>query len=412
MPGPFIHLTKQNAFGSVGGFTRGLLQIMSDQQELGFTHTLFLDDDILIDPQVLCRTLMFLRMIKDEYRHAWIGGGMLGLDFPRVQTESGGCFEGPDYQSLKLNADLGDLYQVLYNEIEEGARINAWWYCCMPLSSIDDAHLPYPVYFHCDDMEYALRQCKKLILLNGLCVWHDEFFYKPITYYYDKRNREILYALHFPDIANKCDAKKRLRDSVLHQILWYRYQDAHDILDAFEDFLKGPQWLVSFDDRKKFNDVSKKRYAHKPVEDLPVAFDYDKYLQSLAFTPEKKPKHLLRVLTFNGWLLPARGDAITCVSVPQTPKLYRARRVLNYAVNTNSGYVTEKSYKEALYILRRLLHVQRLIDKDYTKAAAAYRETMPQVTTRDFWEQRFAQQQIGANERRGQDDKTAEPALA
>ncbi len=382
---PYIHVTKQNAFGSVGGFTRGLINILDDREELGLTHALMLDDDIVLDPEILCRVYVLFRMMKEEYREAWLGGGMLGLDFPTLQTESGGVIENGEYKSLKAYMDIGAIFNLLYNEIEERAKINAWWFCGIPLTSIAEDKLPYPVYFHCDDMEYANRCCQKLILVNGICVWHEEFFYKPNTYYYDRRNWEILYVLHFPAEATKKKAKKRLVKNVVNEILWYRYRDAVEIIDGVLDFLKGPNWLVAFDDREKFEQVRKNRVPNVPVTELPIQFDYNQYLASLSYPGERRRNRLFRKLTLNGWLLPAKRDAIVRAETPLTYHFYRAKRVLNYSAKTHSGYISCKSYYNAICVLWQLLKTLWKIDLQYNIVKQAYQSSLPQLTNKAFW---------------------------
>lgn len=389
---PRISLTKQNGFGSAGGFTRGLMRIQDDAKRLALTHAVFLDDDIVLDPEVLCRNYALLRMMKPAYREAWIGGGMLGLDFPTLQTESGGLIEDGDYKALKFHQDLSGLYTVLNNELEEGARINAWWYCVMPLCSLDENALPYPVYFHCDDMEYATRMCKRLILINGLAVWHEEFFYKPDTYYFDKRNREILFALHFGDIATKRAAKRRLLKNVMNQLLWYRYRNAEEIIDGILDFLKGPEWLANANDRGKFEEVQKNRVPMKPVAELDFPFDYNQYLASLSYPGERRRHRIWRRLTLNGWLLPANRDAIVRAETPLTYSFYRAKRVLNYSAKNNSGYISQKSFRRAFLVLARLFGTLWRIDRNYDRARAAYIRSLPEVTTRAFWQARYEEE--------------------
>lgn len=387
--GENIHLTKQNAFGSVGGFTRGLIHILDDQQEKWLSHVIMLDDDIVLEPEVLCRTYMFLRMVKPEFRDAWLGGGMLGLDFPTLQTESGGLLENGEYKSLKLYLNLSDLYPVLYNELEEGAKINAWWFCCIPLDTIGPSDLPYPVYFHCDDMEYAYRCCKKLILLNGIVVWHEEFFYKPDTYYYDKRNREVLFSLHCPEFSTKRKARKRLIKNVIDKILWYRYHDAEEILDGIEDFLKGPDWLIHTDDRAKFEAVRKNRVPTQPIAQLPFQFDYNQYIASLTYPGESKRRRLFRRITLNGWLLPASRQVIVRAETPLTYNFYRAKRVLNYSAKSHSGYISRKEYGHALKILFRMIGLLGKITIKYNRVRDAYQASLPKLTTREFWQKRY-----------------------
>lgn len=95
-----IHLTKQNAFGSVGGFTRGLIHILDDRQKKQLSHTIMLDDDIVLEPEVLCRTYMFLRMVKPEFRNAWLGEECWAWIFQRCRQKAVDCWKTENISHL------------------------------------------------------------------------------------------------------------------------------------------------------------------------------------------------------------------------------------------------------------------------------------------------------------------------
>ncbi|RAZ20198.1 glycosyltransferase family 2 protein, partial [Klebsiella oxytoca] len=61
-------------------------------------------------------------------------------------------------------------------------------------------NLPLPIFIRGDDLEYGLRNMKTLILMNGICVWHEPFEnkYSSFLAYYVIRNRLIDNAYHFP----------------------------------------------------------------------------------------------------------------------------------------------------------------------------------------------------------------------
>ena len=96
-----VFVTKQNAFGSAGGFTRGEICILENAEKTHATHMIFMDDDIVIDPEVLNRTSAILQWIKDDYKEAWIGGANLTLGFSFLQAECGGVIENGAYRTLK-----------------------------------------------------------------------------------------------------------------------------------------------------------------------------------------------------------------------------------------------------------------------------------------------------------------------
>ena len=100
---------------------------------------------------------------------------MLRTDLQWFQTESGGTWNGGRLVSHKQGLDLRNLDACLYNEVEEKYEFNAWWYCTMPLNIINKKNLPMPIFIRGDDVEFGLRNMKHLILMNGICVWHEPF---------------------------------------------------------------------------------------------------------------------------------------------------------------------------------------------------------------------------------------------
>lgn len=77
--------------------------------------------------------------------------------------------------SNKSNLNMNVTWDCLFNEIEEYTEFNAWWYCCFPMDVVSEENLPLPIFIRGDDLEYGLRNMKHLILMNGICVWHEPF---------------------------------------------------------------------------------------------------------------------------------------------------------------------------------------------------------------------------------------------
>ena len=168
-----VHIVPNKNVGGSGGFTRGLLEIL--QSNYKATHVLFMDDDIVIEPEALYRTYSFLRCLKEEYQDVFIGGAMLRLDQPTIQVEAGAAWFEGNLNSRKSGLDLKEAEACLYNEVEEYYDYHAWWYCCIPMTVVSKNNLPLPIFIRGDDVEYGLRNMRHLVLLNGICVWHEPF---------------------------------------------------------------------------------------------------------------------------------------------------------------------------------------------------------------------------------------------
>lgn len=246
-----IHLYPNRNLGGAGGFTRGLIEIYHNNSAFNITHVLFMDDDVVIEPEAIVRTYMILSLIRKEYEDAFIGGAMLSLDRPYMQTESGAVWNGGKIKQLKSNMDMRQCECCLYNECEENAEYNAWWFCCFPIAAVNDDNLPLPLFIRMDDIEYGLRNMRQLISMNGICVWHESFENKCASYleYYIARNQLITNAFHCKWYGTGHLIRKMLSKCV-QEIMLFQYKRADLYLQGILDFLKGPEWLAAQDGEK------------------------------------------------------------------------------------------------------------------------------------------------------------------
>lgn len=251
-----IHLYPNRNLGGAGGFTRGLIEIYKNNSVFHITHVLFMDDDVVIEPEAIVRTYMILSLIKNEYKDAFIGGAMLNLDQPYMQTESGAVWNGGKIKQLKSNMDMRQRECCLFNECEEKADYHAWWFCCFPITVVNSDNLPLPIFIRMDDIEYGLRNMRQMITMNGICVWHESFEnkYAPYLEYYIARNQLITNAFHckwygaghlIKKMLGKCVQEIKLKD--------YKRVDLY--LQGILDFLKGPEWLAAQDGVKLHNTI-------------------------------------------------------------------------------------------------------------------------------------------------------------
>lgn len=390
LPKGCSHVFPQGDFGGAGGFTRGLMEVLNVQNEKHLTHIIMMDDDVLLEPESLERLYSFLRYMRPEYQSAFVGGALHRMDYQYIQTCHGGEWDmRKTYCFHKCNYVLTDLKTILLNEIEDGAKLNAWWFHCIPLSEVSSSNLPYPFFFHMDDTEYDLRNCRHVIHLNGICVWHEPFEYKPGSHlsYYNTRNILITHMLHFKEL-NLHEAKRYLWCEFTSPILIYRYREASLVLRGVEDALKGPEWLVTQNPEGLLEDVLTQGYDKQSIDVLPMRLDYGKYLAAFQGQPaESKMQRICRRLSLNGYLNKANHDAIVPMYDPQIRSVYRAKRVLNYDPVSNRGFITEKSYKELFRLLWRYLKVRRLLNRRFEKARQEYLDAFPSMTNSTFWYQ-------------------------
>lgn len=244
-----VEVFNNKNYGGSGGFTRGIIEAYKRHNE--FTHVLLMDDDILFEGEVLVKTLNFLKVLNAEHLDICIGAGMLRDDRPYIQHEAGAYWEGTRVRSIKHNFDLRQIQKLILNEYEEFINYSGWWYTCIPLNLVEENNFPLPLFIKIDDMEYSLRLSKKILLMNGIGVWHEHFDFKYNAYleYYIKRNETILTSLHFPQFGALASIKKLLL-AMGKNHLKRRYSAHYFLLRAYDDFLKGIDFLLNTDEEK------------------------------------------------------------------------------------------------------------------------------------------------------------------
>jgi len=379
-----VHIYPNRNLGGTGGFTRTLIEMKKDTKA---THALLMDDDIVIEPEALIKTWTVLTLLKEEYADAFIGGAMLRRDRQNIQVESGAVWNGGMLNSLKAGLDLRKLDSCLHNEYEEYVEYNAWWYCCFPMEIVREDNLPLPIFIRGDDLEYGLRNMKHLILMNGICVWHEPFEnkYSSFLEYYIIRNQLIDNAFHCPWYGAK-QLKKAAMTHCKQEIMFYRYKNVDLYIQGIEDFLKGPRWLMEQDGEVLHRQVMAAGYKAEETEKLDMPFNYALF-DSCVHIQDTTKARIKRILTLNGLLLPARGEAVVPVASVKSVMFYRKKRVMHYDITSKKAFVTQKSGREAWRCIFRTLKINREISRRLSAAQRAYREEGLKLRTLEFWKQ-------------------------
>lgn len=189
-----------NAGGS-GGFARGMMEAL-ENQEAGYV--LLMDDDVELWPESIFRMIVFLSLLQKKYRGYFLGGSMFSRQRRTLQFSWIEKYLPERMYTIRLHGDIdmrsrnNILLTSLTDETEN--QHNAWWMCCIPVAAIKEYGLPFPFFFKFDDIEYSVRCGSKIIILNGIAVWHEDFARKvsPVTYFFDRRNSFVCMALHNP----------------------------------------------------------------------------------------------------------------------------------------------------------------------------------------------------------------------
>ncbi len=243
---PHISIFPNKNCGGSGGFTRGMLEAFQKRDR--YSHVLLMDDDISFEPEVLVRTVQFLKAARPTEWPLCIGGQMLLENHPTVQFEAGSSYLNGRLSPNGHGADLSDRETLLANSQIPSVQYNAWWYCCLPLAAIEKCGFPLPLFIKTDDVEYGLRLQPQVVLLNGIGVWHTAFSdkYSPYLEYYIKRNELIVSAIHGSGAGVFPSLKKLIRTSGR---AWLAGEPRviHFAARACLDFLRGPDFLLQTD---------------------------------------------------------------------------------------------------------------------------------------------------------------------
>lgn len=382
--GQNIHIFQNKNTGGSGGFTRGMIECLRAER-LGITHVLLMDDDIVIQPESIFRTYSILKLLKPEFKDSYIGGAMLRIDKPWYQTESGSLWNSGNLIGRKIGLDLRTLDACLYNEFEEKCDYNAWWYCTIPMQYVRSDNLPLPIFIRGDDVEYGLRNMKNLILMNGICVWHEpfEFKYSSSMYYYIFRNRLIDNAIHGVPYSKK-QFLKEFKEWFKRELFTYRFKNAQLLLDGVNDFLKGIEWFKQQDGETLNQEIMKKGYRLKNISELEVPFDFLIYDWTI-HRFEGRLHQLKRILLLNGLFLKVSGDAIVPTINPHILYFYRKERALHYDFMSQKGFVTHKDNKEFFRLYKEYLKLKKSCNRLYDRVSTEYRERGRELMNLDFW---------------------------
>ncbi|MEY4616724.1 MAG: hypothetical protein RJB66_1684 [Pseudomonadota bacterium] len=242
---PTVNLIAQENLGGAGGFTRGLKEASAS----GCSHFLFMDDDIIVEPELLARIIRLQRINSND---VMLAGAMLDSYSPTDHYE---CGAKVAYEGFSLVPQLHRISlckpENFFRALQELENIDygGWW--CFSFSQTNYFHIgdPLQIFIRGDDEEFCLRG--KTLGINtrplaGVGVWHEPFYAKNISWirYYLVRNRLL--------IANKYSSKpigpyliKLIAKDFLGAVLRYEYDAAYAIYRGLKDFLNINQLLAA-----------------------------------------------------------------------------------------------------------------------------------------------------------------------
>lgn len=378
--------------GGSGGFSRGMIESLKQNRA---THILFMDDDVLVQVEAFERTYNLMRLLKEEYKDAFLGGAMFRLDQKNIQHENLAAFKGNHLVSMKGNLDVSEYVNVLFNEKYEQLdhMYCAWWYCCMPVTLLGFDNLPYPFFIRMDDMEFSIRNSKHCMSMNGISVWHEAFDTKYsalMENYFMFRNNMVVNTIYMNYTLS--GHIRFLMRRFAKEIFRYDYSGAELLLDGVDRFLEGPEFFKKVDTVEDLKIHGAKQIKPKPIQEITEMEPYwGAYWQDVNNVYEGIIKKMVRFLTINGHLLPdfffkERGYAE--YGYFTNSKMYFCKKMLLCCDrNFDTGIILKIDRKRCVSLIWRYIRINILLLLNYRKLQKEYKDSFKEMTGIDFWKQ-------------------------
>lgn len=375
------------------GGSAGYARVMIESHKLfpDFTYLMLMDDDVEFESASLFLAYNFLRTIKDEYRDFCLECMNFNIDYPYKCEMSMEYMDRNGIHGIYAkNAQIRSSLIYLGIDTFHSNQFGGWWGCILAAKFIRKDNLPLPLFFQFDDQEYSFRNKLQYIMLNGLAVWHEGFYKKivPSKMYFWFRNAFITIALQ------KFRSYSKFKDSFVHDfkvaLTQFDYDKAECMLDGFDDYLKGPDFVFNRDNAFRtfknaftHNKKFKPLYTFKGYQDI----DYNNLCRHNHLHGFKKK---VFNFTLNGHAIPLprkNKPAFAFYDAEDKRPYYRNSNV----VAINPHFIT---YEERKFDFKRgfnlFVRLERLLLKEaliHKKLISEYEKSYKKVTSYEFWKE-------------------------
>lgn len=385
-----IVLPNQNLGGS-GGFTRGLMYLEDDKT---YTHCLFMDDDASCEIESIRRAYALLQYMADDGNA--VSGCQLSESFTHILYEKGAVFDSY-CQPLHHGKDMKNVHDLLSAEhFRIKPNYGGWWFFAFKIQSVKE--YPFPFFVRGDDLLFSLNNQFDIITLNGIGVWGEDFSVKenPLIRYLMFRGT---YACNFLSNSNlsKSQLIKQFSDWYWSCVNSYAYSSAKALFMSLQDLLAGTK---TFTDDMGANDARAK-ISQLPQDEKMQPIDSAKYKINYVVEPssiKRRIRRFVRKITLNYLLLPEKFMKQGIVfqskhfsaNVSQT---YRYKHIFYEHEATRTGYIATFDKQRLIQAYKDYFAALRLIDEKFDSAKADYLNKKNELTSREFWEKVYSQNQ-------------------
>ncbi|SNS01435.1 galactofuranosylgalactofuranosylrhamnosyl-N-acetylglucosaminyl-diphospho-decaprenol beta-1,5/1,6-galactofuranosyltransferase [Geodermatophilus pulveris] len=393
LAGRLRYITQAN-LGGAGGFTRGMYEIAEVQAE-HHANILFMDDDIVLEPESIIRLTAFANSARQPII---VGAQMLYALHPkRLHTGA----EYADLSTLEAGKVVsGALWNEDMTEENQEVRVdavyNAWWSAILPSEIVSATGYPLPVFFQWDDIEYGHRARENgftTVTLPGAGVWHADFTWKDQddwSRYFSVRNSLITAALH-SGFSGRGLARVLFGRMVAY-VTAMQYGLTATAIKGVEDFLAGPEVLRDGGQRA-LTEVRELRRAY-PETVRHSASDVPGMTLRGEDTERADPHpSMLKAVLAKRVLWQLTGRTSGAANVPledsQWWHVSRFRKVVVTDASQEGVRIRRFDRDTAVRLVRESAAVCLRLAKEGPAVAAAYRQALPELTSRENWRRLF-----------------------
>jgi galactofuranosylgalactofuranosylrhamnosyl-N-acetylglucosaminyl-diphospho-decaprenol beta-1,5/1,6-galactofuranosyltransferase len=402
-----LRIIDQPNLGGSGGYARVMYEALATPET---QQILFMDDDILLEPDSVLRAVAFSRHAREPML---VGGQMLSLQARSQLSTMGEVVDR--HKFLWRNAPQTEPHHDLAERTLRttpwlhrrcDVDYNAWWMCLIPRVVAEDLGLPLPLFIKWDDAEYGLRaraRGYRTATVPGIAIWHMSFLEKDDTSdwqaYFHYRNRLVAAALHGPD-----DPKALLTDILkrtVRHLMLMEYSAVALQHKALRDFLAGPEALfpnlatVLAQVRATRAEYDDGRPLDSATQVPPSSLDA---LAAQAFpTPPTRKSAILTTLA-RSVVRNLRAPDPAHRDVPQRnvssrqAQWFVLSRLDSATVSTPDGRGVTFRRRDPQLFRRQLRTSARLLRetaREWPALRGRYREAAPHLTSREGWKQIF-----------------------
>ena len=403
-----LRVIEQANLGGSGGFARAQYETLRSGRS---TYVLFLDDDIVAEPESIIRAVTFGDLAR---RPTIVGGHMFSIFAKSVLHSYGEIVNRHRFwwMSPKSSEDQWDfgarnLRSTRWLHRRVDVDFNPWFMCLIPTQVVREIGLSLPLFIKWDDSEYGLRAQAAgfpTVSLPGAAVWHIPWTDKNDALdwqaYFHQRNRFIAALLHSPFEHGG----RLIRESLNHQIkhlfaMQYSTVELRHL--ALKDVLAGPEGLHDAlgtklgeirDFRAAFPDA---QVSADPDAFPPVRHSKPRRRSDTSEIPGKPAQLVSAVL---GGIRQFRQPRPLSREFPENNIPAMDARWYHLATLDSAIVSMPDGTSAAFYrrdpgqfrdLLRRTMEIHERLYREWPTLSQRYRESLGDVTSPERWESTF-----------------------